>query len=434
LHVKHVEIERPFESQALREIERSLHSKLRVHRLSNAFIDRYSDDALQRGLVEYLRAIEAGASIQNRDAFVVDAAFKRAVDELRRESRSADAATLEQIVGAADEPAASDTEEVVLGFVLAEELHRAIAGLAPEERQVLRLYYFDRLSAERAAELMHLSERTYRRRLGQCIEALSKALGVDPPAPDSVPGLHVGLAAWIALRGTDVVPRRTTLAEHVVGVLERVRHRGSSSLDRATDLAARTTASGNAERLTAIASGPTGKIAGGCAGAAIICVLAGVVGPGVQIGGSAPHQTPARGQSHRVGPAPRPSPPARTPKSQLHELTTHTEPATKGQPRPASKRHASSRIIRSAPTAKERARHKAAKETAEAEQVEKQTSAAKRVAVEAEEAEAETAPAVTAAVPTESPPPEVVVEPEPEPAAPVEKKEAEKQFGGPFHR
>ena len=84
------ELERPLEAEALREIERSLYGKLKAHRLSDSFIERCSaGSGAKRGLVQYLRAVEEGTEIDNRDAFVVRAAYWWAIDELRREARQA---------------------------------------------------------------------------------------------------------------------------------------------------------------------------------------------------------------------------------------------------------------------------------------------------------------------------------------------------------
>jgi hypothetical protein len=96
--MRQTEFERPLQAEALREIERSVYGKLRAHRLSDSFIARYGEEAVQKGLVEYLRARERGVEIDNRDAFVVQAAFRRAIDELRRETRQLDGTAVEAIL------------------------------------------------------------------------------------------------------------------------------------------------------------------------------------------------------------------------------------------------------------------------------------------------------------------------------------------------
>ena len=68
-----IELDQPLQAEALREIECSLYGKLRAHHLSEAFIERCGEDALQKGLIEYFRAVKDGRQIDNRDAFVVKA-------------------------------------------------------------------------------------------------------------------------------------------------------------------------------------------------------------------------------------------------------------------------------------------------------------------------------------------------------------------------
>src|SRR5262249_51814684 len=116
-----VELERPLEARALREIERSLHGKLRAYRLPPSFIERCGEDALQKAVVEYLRAVKEGIRVENRDAFIVRTAFCRAIDELRREIRQADAAGVEAFLEAG-RFAAPPSEEIAVEHLAAEEL------------------------------------------------------------------------------------------------------------------------------------------------------------------------------------------------------------------------------------------------------------------------------------------------------------------------
>jgi RNA polymerase sigma factor (sigma-70 family) len=277
--VEAVELEQPLQEEALREIERSLYGKLKAHRVSDAFINRCGEDAIQKGLLEYLRARRAGEQIQNRDAFVVRAAFCRAIDELRREARQADGAAVEGLLNIGRD-AAPASEELALEQLEAQELHAALDGLSSEERQVLVLHYFERLSAKRSAELLFCSEATYRRRLKTALAALAERLGVSAPEPDSEFGVEIGLAAWAGIGGARVPIAHGPL-EGVATILDRGRDGVAAMLARLRDPLARTDASGATERVGALASGPAGKVIGGCAAAALACTLGGVVGPGI---------------------------------------------------------------------------------------------------------------------------------------------------------
>ncbi|HEY1853123.1 MAG TPA: sigma-70 family RNA polymerase sigma factor [Solirubrobacterales bacterium] len=284
-----LDLDQPFEALALREIERSLHGKLRAHHLSEDFISRWGEDALQRGVLEYLRSRSAGAEIRDPAGFVVQAAYRRAIDELRREVREADGESVYHLldIGAATTPAA---EEVAIERIARDELRQAVASLSPEERAALSLRYFEGLSERRAAGRLHCSERTIRRRLRSALRHLSRALGAPAPEPGSHRGFEIGLAAWASLGGARVVAAADPLGR-LSSAFEWLRHGPARLLSRARHPVERLAASEAPERFGAIASGPAGKVIGGCAGAAIVCA-AGVAVSGIPLGQS--HPAPAR--------------------------------------------------------------------------------------------------------------------------------------------
>lgn len=336
-----VELEQPLQEEALREIERSLYGKLRAHRISDTFIDRCGEDAIQKGLLAYLRARQAGEHIENRDAFVVRAAFCRAIDELRREARQADGEAVEGLLRAG-RGATPASEELALEQIEAQELHAAIEELSPDERQVLVLHYFERLSAKRSAELLYCSEATYRRRLKRALAALAERLGVTPPETDSEFAFEIALAAWASLGGARVALARGPL-EHLAAVLDRGRDATSWLGARIRYPLARAEASGASEQAGAIASGPAGKVIGGCAAAAIACVVGGVVGPGIADHGRAsPSRVDPRAAISRHA-TPKPlqvQPPAVAPVALGRSATGQSQPPPEASsPRPRPKQH-----------------------------------------------------------------------------------------------
>jgi len=265
-------------------MERDLRARLRAHRLSQSFIDRNAEDALQRGVVEYLRAREAGTEIREPAGFVLQAAFRRAIDELRREARAAEGVDVERLLDEAGH-AQPSAEEIAVDDIAASELRKAIDVLPAEERQALCLHYFEELSAARSAKLLYCSERTFRRRLRKALGDLAELLGAPAPEPGSHRGLEIGLAAWAGLRGGQVVVSSSPL-DHIAGPLESLPSLPGRILDRLRGTGAEVAASEAPERVGAIAAGPAGKVIGGCAGAALVCALSGVVGPGIQLGRS----------------------------------------------------------------------------------------------------------------------------------------------------
>jgi len=357
------ELEQPLHEKALEEIERSVHGKLKAHRLSDAFIERCSEDAIQKGLLEYLRARESGAKILNRDAFVVQAAFRRALDELRREARQADGAAVETLLDSGRH-AAPASEELALEHLQAQELQAAIEELTTEERQVLALHYFEQMSAARAAKALFCSESTYRRRLGDALRALRKRLGVTAPEPGSGLAFEVGLAAWTSLGGA-----RVALAggptEQALAFARRCQDGLLWLLDRAKAPVARADAGGLGERIGVIASGPAGKLAGGCAAAAVACALGGVVGPGISIES---HDQAAKRSARGAAAQPSPSP--------VNALPETLATSRSGESQPAPE-HAPLDLQRGSEGEKERA-----KGSSEERRVERQTSGIARAAAD----------------------------------------------------
>lgn len=410
---------------ALGEIERSLRAKLRSHRLSQPFIDRCAEDALQKGVIEYLRARKAGAEIRDPGGFVVQAAFRRAIDELRREARRADGAAVEALL-ASGRRAAPAAEEVALEEMSAAELHAAIDELPAEERQALSLHYFEELTNRRAAEILYCSERTFRRRLGSALTHLSQAIGAPAPEPGSQLALEAGVASWVSLSGA-----RVLISSHPLslfsGAIETAAQFVARLTDRLRDPAARLSSGGTSEQLGAIVSGPAGKVIGGCAGAAIVCVLSGVVVSNVELGG---HDSPA----------PRRAPPPRRHVSAAPDRVL-ARPHPSAQPAPSTRAsEPGADSVSTERNSQQLAQRRAARHQqrsvdrreAEERQLEEQMSGITRAA---QEADVESAPSASAVSPVEpvtneSPAPSAP----PPPPATTEERQTEKQFRGPLAR
>jgi RNA polymerase sigma factor (sigma-70 family) len=428
--VRTTESMRPTDRETLREMERDLRARLRAHRLSQSFVDRHVEDALQRGVVEYLRAREAGTEIREPAGFVLQAAFRRAIDELRRESRTEEAVEVERLLDGGGDGAPS-AEEVALEDMGAAELHAAIDTLPSEERQALCLHYFEELSDARSAKLLYCSERTFRRRLRKALADLAELLGAPAPEPGSHRAIEIGLASWVSLRGARVVLSSHPL-EHVTGGIEGVHRSFARFLYRLRSPAVRLTGEGAPERIGAIAGGPAGKVIGGCAGAAVICALSGVVGPGLQLGGST---TP--GKEHRRAPesvAKGPSPATRPlvlhpprPRPSVDPEPTPTAP----QPRLSPAPHQVQRVPHRAERTAEEHASAATRQQSEEQQVEEQFSGVGQAASESNVggsgATGESS-SVEQSAPTQS-------------TAPVEsaqesdeERQAEEQFRGPLAR
>jgi RNA polymerase sigma factor (sigma-70 family) len=295
------ELDRPLEANAIRDIERALWGKLRACGLSDAFIHRSIEDALQKGLEEYLRRARS-VEIENPMGFVVRAGFQRAIDELRREARQADGDVVDVLIDSTSNSEPS-TDELAIGQMEADELRQAVDQLSPEEQQVLSLHYFEELTAEASAATLFCSERTYRRRLKQALRKLSRLLGGPVPEPGSELALEIGVIAWIGLGGAKVVLSHGLLDQLLAG-LEAGHERLRWLEERVRELVGLSGASGGgSERIVAVASSGPGKAVGACVAAAAACVLAvgGAELAGVGGGGSTHSEEHPPAPASRVG-------------------------------------------------------------------------------------------------------------------------------------
>lgn len=285
--------EQSLSGEQLAEVERRLHGRLRAHHLSSQLIDRHLEDAIQKGVVEWLRVESGGREVRDPKAFVTEAAFRRTIDEIRREARRADGATLDGLLETGRR-SSSSAEDVAIESLESMQLQAAIDSLPAEQRQVLALHYFGGLDQRRAAELLYMSERTFRRRLKETLANLGILLGAPAPEQGSLKGLEVGLAAWAGLGGGRLVAS-SGLGAPLHAFLDSVRHAPGRIVERLRGSTTGLIASETPERVGAIAGGPAGKVIGGCAGAAVVCAISGVVGPALDLGGGG---TPAPSIRH----------------------------------------------------------------------------------------------------------------------------------------
>jgi RNA polymerase sigma factor (sigma-70 family) len=270
-----IELEQPLEAGAMREIERSLRARLKAHQLSESFIERHCEEAIQRAWLDYLHAVTDGAEVGNPGAFVAKAAFCRAIDELRHESHPARGVEIDGLLASARFGARA-AEDVAVERLAAEELHAAIETLPAEERQILTLHYFEQLSDRRASETLYCSESTFRRRRQRALKRLGLKLGLTAPEPGSELAIEIGLAAWVCLRGGSVAVGGGALGR-LSSLADGARDGAGWLLERTRDLAASLTASGSGERLGALAGSQAARVFAGCAGTAAVCVAGGVI-------------------------------------------------------------------------------------------------------------------------------------------------------------
>lgn len=346
------EEERSLDADQLRAIEAALPGKLRAHQLSEAFIDRYAEELVQQALAEYARACEQGQAIDNPGGWIVNTAFRRAIDQLRREGREASPLSAEAALEVTDGTSAPPDEEAIR-HIEAEQLHRAIRRLSVPQRQALSLYYFEERSTREGADALGWSEPTFRRRRDAALRALRERFGVIEPVPQQGDrtAIEVGLAAWLSLAGAQG-GHASRVTDQLIAAADSVRGGLAGLADRARDFAARLLSSGGGEGIVNVASGPIGKTAGVCgtATAAAMCVT-GVIGPGVGGIDLLHNGSESKSRPARVRPAPRPKP--KTAIQPTHSTSEST-------PKPEAARHPTQRSSGSGAEARARRATRAA--------------------------------------------------------------------------
>lgn len=348
--------------------ELALKQKLR-RRFSADFISRHADDLIAQAAKEYADAVNRGIEVRNPGGFLVDVAYKRALDALDRESRAPAATELDVVVSLADPNAPDPLEELSRGEERS-QLYEAISRLDLDERKVISLVYFEGMSGRGAAGPLGCSESTALRRLRSasrklrkwlpaieagnfCAEAAPQLRALSEGTADRLErtqaslhlrncascrealarreafGFEVGLAAWLSIATRQVNPPQ--LPDQIVAAVDTVREGVGGAIDRARDFAARLPSSRGAETLSHLAGGSLGKAAGVCATAAAACVLTGVVGPGVggvHLGGGSRGDAPVA-RSTAAGTAR---------DRQAVARTGGVEPARGSRPAPSSKK------------------------------------------------------------------------------------------------
>jgi RNA polymerase sigma factor (sigma-70 family) len=386
--------ERGLEPHVLRGAELALKHKLR-RKFSADFMARHADDLIAKAAKEYAVAVARGERIENPGGFLVDVAYKRAIDALRKEGNDPELDELEAASSLPD-PSVADPSEELEREEVRSQIHEAIAHLEGEERQVIALVYFEGMSGRESAGPLGMSETTALRRLRSasaklrewlpaiekgsfCAEAAPQLRALAAGTGEGLEvtqaklhlencaacretmarreafGFEVGLVAWLSLSSAASAQARP--GDRLAGLAEATRHVLASALDRARELALRLTGSGGAETAGGAGSAALGKAAAGaCATAAAVCAVTGVIGPG--FGGislsSGGHEAAApKARSARASKAPTQArslpvermPNVASPPSEKHERANH--------PRAGSASQSSTRTGRATATATE---------------------------------------------------------------------------------
>ncbi len=336
-----------------------------------------------------------GERIENPGGFLVDVAYKRAIDALRKESADPELDELEAASSLPD-PSVADPSEELEHEEVRSQVYEAISHLEGEERQVIALVYFEGMSGRESAGPLGVSETTALRRLRSasaklrewlpaieegsfCAEAAPQLRALAAGTAEGLEvtqaklhlencaacretmarreafGFEVGLAAWLSL--SSAASAQARLGDRLAGLAEAARHAIAAALDRARELALRLTGSGGAEAAGGAGSAALGKAAAGaCATAAAVCAVTGVIGPG--IGGISLSRAATRPRRRRRAAPGRARAPAQARSSPVERTPIVAPPPTEKHerakhPRAGSASQSSTRTARATATATE---------------------------------------------------------------------------------
>ena len=272
------ERERLLDETALQAVRVGLHSKLRRLQVSEAWIERNIDDLIGQALAEYARAQSRSDRITNPGGWLVHTAYRRAIDQLRREGHEVYGEGAEEILeSTADANASTETEAI--SRVQSEEIHSAVATLSSPQRQALSLYFFEELSTRAAADALKVSEPTFRRRRDSALRALRERLGIPEPTSGDALAIEIGLAAWLSLA---IGGSSASIGTRLSAAIDGLGHVVSALLGRCRGLAVRLLSSGGGEGVGGVVGGTAERAAGVCATALVACAASGVIGSGVR--------------------------------------------------------------------------------------------------------------------------------------------------------
>jgi RNA polymerase sigma factor (sigma-70 family) len=284
---------------------------------SRDFIDRHSAELLAQARLELSRHLAAGEEIRSPVGWLLTCAERRAKSQVEWESRVPALVPLDPELPVADD-SALDPEEEILREDRYHQVQEAVDRLRRDEREVIKLIYFDELSIREAGKELNWDKSKVSARKLAALEHLREFLHVD--SLDSLQ-IAAGAAAWVANGGT-----RGRF--NLTAPLEALSRFASDLLTRSPQPAQSALTGGATETAAAGASsiGPGLRV---CGATLLTCIAAtfasGVVGPGV----GAVHLLGSPSPSRRAKP---PQPVAR----QTSQTTLSALAAREEQPLPPS--------------------------------------------------------------------------------------------------
>jgi DNA-directed RNA polymerase specialized sigma24 family protein len=248
-------------------------AKLRYH---PEFILNHCDELLGIAHTEYVRYLSKGVEIEDPVAWTINCAWRRTQNLLTLQGYRPQKVSAEKLAELVDEGRPTP-DQIALDTDRARKVHRAVAKLDEEQRQLLALMYFEDMPLAEAARCLDWHESKARRCHKAALTRLYKSLAVK--SSDQLVA-EVGLVAWLSFAAKGSAPH---LPAGFEAALDKAGQEASGLWARAHELARRFNLGGGSDAAGAVATSGAGRAAGVCATVAVACVIgaSGVVGPGV---------------------------------------------------------------------------------------------------------------------------------------------------------
>ncbi len=248
---------------------------LRRKRFSPQFIANHRDDLLATAQLEYTRRITEGIEVENPAGWIINCAWRRTQNLLEAQGRGPRLISTERS-GAITDDLGHSPEDAALEFDRFRKVQEAIEQLSTDQRKLLELAYFEEMGVREAGRFLGWHSSKAQRCHESARRRIQELLGVESLDELEIP---IGLAAWLSLAS------RRSAGLHLPAGIEAAGERAGRGAGhlwaRTQELARRFLALGGGEPSGGVVAGGVARTAGVCGAAAVACLAAGVVGPGL---------------------------------------------------------------------------------------------------------------------------------------------------------
>ncbi len=139
--------------------------------------NRELDDAVQEVFLRAYRGLRRVSEPRNYQSYLGQIARNYCIDRLRTSSRTA--VSLDEVALEPSDPSSTRDDDKEL---LLERLRREVGRLSENQREVLLLFYFEKLSYAQMAAALNITEAAVNQRLSRARQQLRTAFAASPEA------------------------------------------------------------------------------------------------------------------------------------------------------------------------------------------------------------------------------------------------------------